>query len=138
MIECIAKRPTLAMIARALPVALIGVVICAATASRVSAQTSKSPVIHHDLSVVVDPTAHRLTVRDRIAIPGALVTAPLTLSLNADLRVQASGGLTLVPVGARVPGSDPGLDRDASSRTPVNRYRVEGAITGQDWTGELS
>ena len=70
-----------------------------------------------------------------------MVTAPFTISLNADLNVQAvSGGLKLVPIRSRVPGSDSGMDRDdhdLASRVPVNVYRVEGAIPGQELTGEL-
>jgi aminopeptidase N len=113
---------------------LLLVVVAAATSPVVLAQPA--PVVHHDLTVALDSANHRLKVRDRIRIPGALVTAPLTLSLNADLTMQASS-LTLVPVRLRVPGSDPGMDRDPS-RVPVNVYRVEGATPGQDVTGELS
>ena len=99
-------------------------------------------MIHHDLVVTLDPANHRLKVRDRIRIPGALVTAPFTISLNADLNVQAvSGGLKLVPIRSRVQGSDSGMDRDdhdPASRVPVNVYRVEGATPGQELTGELN
>ena len=63
-----------------------------------AASAEQSPVVHHDLAVTLDPGTHRLKVRDHIRIPGALVTAPFTISLNADLNVQAaSGGLKLVP-----------------------------------------
>jgi hypothetical protein len=102
------------------------------------AQPSQSPVVHHDLVVSLDPANHRLKVRDRIRIPAALVTAPVTLSLNADLSVQAvSDGLKLVAIRSRTQGSDPGMDRDAS-RVAVNVYRVEGAVPGQDLTGEVT
>ena len=71
---------------------------CAAVGPGASAQPSQSPVVHHDLVVTLDPANHRLKVRDRIRIPGAFVTAPFTISLNADLNVQGvSGGLTLRP-----------------------------------------
>jgi len=114
---------------------------CAAVAPAASAQPSPSPVVHHDLVVTLDPANHRLKVRDRIRIPGAFVTAPFTMSLNAELNVQAvSGGLRLLPIRSRVPGSDSGMDRDdhdPASRVPVNVYRVEGAITGQELTAEL-
>ena len=60
-------------------------------------------MIHHDLVVTLDPANHRLKVRDRIRIPGAFVTAPFTISLNADLDVQAvSAGLKLIPMRSRV------------------------------------
>jgi hypothetical protein len=99
-------------------------------------------VIHHDLVVTLDPASHRLKVRDRIRSPGALVTAPFTISLNADLNVQATtGGLRLLPVRSRVPGGDSGMDRDdhdPASRVPVNVYRVEGAVPGQNLTGEIN
>jgi peptidase M28-like protein/peptidase M1-like protein/PDZ domain-containing protein len=114
------------------------VAIGAALGSTAWAQPPQSPVVHHDLVVTLDPANHRLKVRDRIRIPGALVTAPLTMSLNADLSVQASS-LTLTPMRSRVPGSDPGLDRDdQAARVPVNVYRVEGATPGQDVTGDVS
>src|SRR6266852_5051748 len=107
-----------------------------------SAEPSQSPVVHHDLAVTLDPANHRLKVRDRVRIPGALVTAPFTISLNADLNVQAvSGGLKLLPIRSRVQGSQSGIDRDdhdPASRVPVNVYRVEGAIPGQELTGELN
>jgi aminopeptidase N len=129
-------RPTLA---RIMFVSLLAV-LCAVLGAAASAQPSQSPVIHHDLVVTLDPANHRIKVRDRIRIPGALVTAPFTVSLNADLNVQsAAGGLRLVPTRSRVPGSDTGMDRDDdASRVPVNVYRVEAAVPGQELTGELN
>jgi aminopeptidase N len=115
---------------------------CAAVGPGASAQPPQSPVVHHDLVVTLDPAGHRLKVRDRIRIPGALVTASLTISLNADLNVQGvSGGLTLLPTGSRVQGSDSGMDRDdrdPASRVPVNDYRVEGAAPGQGLSAEIT
>src|SRR5262245_48517868 len=97
---------------------------CAVVGSGASAQPSQSPVVHHDLVVTLDPANHRLKVRDRIRIPGALVTTPFTISLNANLGVQVvSSGLTLLPTSLRVQGSDSGMDRDdpdPASRVPVN------------------
>ena len=116
---------------------------CVAVAPTAIAQPSQSPVIHHDLVVTLDPANHRLKVRDRIRIPGAFVTVPFTISLNADLNVQAeSDGLKLVPIRSRVPGPDSGMDRDdhdcGGARVLVNVYRVEGAMPGQELTGELN
>jgi len=115
---------------------------CAIAGPAASAELPQNPVVHHDLVVTLDPVNHRLKARDRIRVPGALVTAPFTISLNADLNVQAvSGGLTLVPIGSRVQGSDSGIDRDdhdLASRIPVKVYRVEGAVRGQELTGELN
>jgi len=114
---------------------------CAVALPAASAELSQSPMIHHDLIVTLDPANHYLKVRDRIRVPGTLVTAPLTISLNADLKVQAvSGGLKLLPIRSRVQGSDSGIDRDdhdSASRVPVNVYRVEGAMPGRELTGEL-
>jgi hypothetical protein len=114
---------------------------CAVARHVVAAERPQAPVVHHDLAVTLDPASHRLKVRDRIRIPGALVSAPLTIALNADLAVRTtSGGLRLVPTRSRVQGSDPGLDRDdhdPASHVPVNIYRVEGAVAGQELTGEL-
>jgi hypothetical protein len=118
------------------------IAFCAVARPAASAELSPSPVVHHDLAVTLDPANHRLKVRDRIHVPGALVTAPFTISLNADLAVQAaSGRLKLFPVRPRVPGSQSGVDRDdhnPASRVPVNVYGVEGAIPGQELTGELN
>ena len=103
-----------------------------------TAAAEQSPLIHHDLVVTLDPPSHRLKVRDRIHVPGALVTAPITISLNADLHVQAaSDGLRLAPMTSHVPGSGAGADRGPASRIPVNVYRVEGAVPGQELSGEL-
>lgn len=112
--------------------------LCTVFITAVSAQPTPSPVVHHDLAVTVDPATHRLQVRDRMRIPGALVTGPLTISLNADLELgAASGALSLVR--SRAPGADTGMDReDRTTRVPVNIYRVEGAVPGQDWTGEFT
>src|SRR5262245_3652068 len=115
---------------------------CGAVAPHASAQPSQSPVVHHDLVVKLDPANHRLEVRDRIRIPGALVTGPFTISLNADLNVQGiSGGLTLRPTRSRVQGSDSGMDRDdpdPASRVPVNVYRIEGAMPGKELSVEIN
>src|SRR5499433_198641 len=116
---------------------LVSLLGACAVAGAASAQPSQTPVVHHDLVVTLDPANHRLKVRDRIRIPGVFVTAPFTMSLNADLNVQAKpDGLKLVPLRSRVPGSDSGIDRDEPG-VPVNVYRVEGAIAGQDLIGEL-
>jgi len=126
--------------ARMMHVALLAA-FCAVIGPAASADLSQGPVIHHDLVVTLDPPNHRLKVRDRIRVPGALVTAPFTFSLSADLNVQAvTGGLKLVPVRSRAQGADTGIDRDdhdPSSRVAVNVYGVEGATPGQELTGEL-
>jgi aminopeptidase N len=130
-------RPTPA---RLLRLSLLAVWCAAAPGA--SAQPPQSPVIHHDLVVTLDPANHRLKVRDRMRIPGALVTAPLTISLNADLSVQgASSGPTLIPTRLRVQGAESGMDRDdpdPATRVPVNVYRVEGAVSGQELSVEVS
>src|SRR5882762_9773532 len=127
-------RPTLSM--------LVCLLIAFCAVARPAASAEQSPVVHHNLAGTLDPANHRLKVRDRIHVPGALVTAPFTISLNGDLRVQAaSGGLKLFPVRPRVPGSQSGIDRDdhdPASRVPVNVYGVEGAIPGQELSGELN
>src|ERR1700732_1166930 len=132
-----AMRPTLATM---MFVSLLAA-FCAVVGPAAAAERSQSPVIHHDLVVTLDPADHRLKVRDRIRIPGAFVTAPFTISLNADLNLEAvSGGLKLLPIRSRVPGTDAGIDRDdhdPASRVPVNVYRVDGAIPGQELTCEL-
>src|SRR5258705_12896282 len=104
-----------------------------------TAWAQPSPVVHHDLAVTIDPAMHRLQARDRIHVPGALVTQGFTISLNADLNVRlVSAGLSLVPVRSRVAGADSGMDReDRAARVSVNVYRVEGAVPGQDFTGEF-
>src|SRR5580700_11763266 len=45
-----------------------------------TAAAERPPVVHHDLAVTLDPANHRLKVHDRIRIPGALVTGPLTIA----------------------------------------------------------
>src|SRR5258708_11861943 len=131
-------RPVFARLTRVFVLAAF----CAAVGPAASAERTASPVIHHDLSVTLDPTNHHLTVRDRIRVPGELGAAPCAISLNADLNVQAaSGGLKLFPVRPRVPGSQSSVDRDdhdPASRVPVNVYGVEGAIPGQELSGELN
>src|SRR5499427_6088768 len=116
--------------------------LCTGIDPAASAERSQSPVVHHDLVVSLDPANHGLKVRDRFRIPGALVTAPFTISLNADLNMQAvSGGLKLLDATSRLQGSDPAADRDnhdPAPRVPVNVYRVEGAMPGQELTGELT
>jgi hypothetical protein len=114
---------------------------CAAVGSGALAQPPQSPVVHHDLVVTLDPASHHLKVRDRIRIPGAFVTVPFTISLNAGLTVhEVSSGLTLL-ARLRVQGPEPGVDRDApdpASRVPVNVYRVEGAMPGQELSVEVT
>src|SRR5882672_1150319 len=111
------------------------VALCASLGPAAYAQAPQSSVVHHDLVVTLDPPNHRLKVRDRIRIPAVVVAA--TISLNADLSVQAAaGGPRLVTTRSRVPGADTGMDRDVAG-VPVNVYRVEGANPGQDLTLEL-
>jgi aminopeptidase N len=137
MIRRDAMQPTLA---RMMLVSIVAA-CCAFVGTAASAQSSQSPVVHHDLAVMLDPATHRLKVRDRIRIPGALVTAPFTFSLSADLNVQAlPGGLKLVPITSPARGSDSSANRDdhdPGSRIPLKVYGVEGATPGQELTGEL-
>src|ERR1700732_3760747 len=119
-----AMRPTLqSPFPRTMLVCLLAA-FCAVAGPAASAERSQGPVVHHDLVVTLDPANHRIKVRDRVRIPGAFVTAPFTISLNADLNVQAaSGGLRLLPMRSRVQGSGSGIDRDdhdPASRVPVN------------------
>src|SRR5262249_52859379 len=113
--------------------------VCAAAIPAASAEPD--PTVDHSLEVTLDPASHRLKVHDRIHMPGALVSAPLTISLNAALHLQAvSGGLKLVPPASHVQGAAPGPDRrdpDHTPRVPVTVYRFEGATPGQELTGEL-
>jgi aminopeptidase N len=136
MIKHDAMRPTLA---KMMLVSLLAA-CCAAGAPGASAQPSQSPVVHHDLVVRLDPANHRLKVRDRMRIPGAFVTAPFIISLNADLKLQeVSGGLALHPTRLRMQAADSGMDRDnPASRVPVNVYRIEGAVPGQELSVELN
>jgi aminopeptidase N len=137
MINRDAMPPTLARMMRVSVLAAF----CATVGHAASAQPSHSPVIHHDLAVTLDPANHRLKVRDRIRVPGELVTAPFTISLNADLNVQGvPGGLRLVPIRSGAQASDSGANRDdhdPASRVPFKVYGVEGATPGQELTGEL-
>ena len=138
MIKRDAMRATLA---RMMLVCLLAA-FCVVVRPAASAELAQSPVIHHDLVVTLDPASHRIRVRDRIRVPGALVAAPFTISLNADLNLQAvSGGLKLLPIRSRAQRSGSGVDRDDhdfASRVPVNVYDVEGAMPGRELTGELS
>src|ERR1700722_17057084 len=113
---------------------------CCAGSAR-AAQTPKSSAVHHCLAITLCPACKPLKVRDRIRVPGALVTAPFTISLNADLAVQAvPGGLKLAAINSRVRGASSGIDRDdhdPAFRVPVTVYRVDGATPGQELTGEL-
>ncbi len=129
-----AMRPTLASMM------LVSFLAVLCPAAGPAAAADPPPVVHHDLAVTLDPAGHRLKVRDRIRIPGALVTAPLAISLNADLALQTvPGGLKLLPAAAPVQGADTGAGGDAAaSRVPVNVYAIDGARPGQDLTGEIS
>ena len=111
---------------------------CAFAGAVASAAPSPGPIVHHDLIVTLDPVNHRLKVRDRIRIPAALVTAPLTISLNADLNVHAvSGGLQLLPMGSGAQDAPSAVNRDDHNLVPVNVYRIDGAVPGQEVAGEL-
>lgn len=134
-----AMRPTLARLSLA-GVMLVSFLAVLCPAATPAASAEPPPVVHHDLAVTLDPASHRLKVHDRIHIPGPLVTAPLAISLNADLAVQAvSGGLKLLP--AASPAQDAGTGtggNDPGSRVPVNVYTIDGATPGQDLTGDIS
>src|SRR5580704_18545718 len=127
--------------ARMLPVSVLAA-MCAIICHAASAQPSQNLVVHDELVVTLDPANHHLKVRDSIHVPGALVAAPFTVSLNGDLKLQPiPGGLKLLPIGPRAQGSDSGLnrdDRDSASSIPVAIYGVEGATPGQELTGELN
>jgi aminopeptidase N len=119
---------------------MLAAFLTAFAAATPAGSAEQSPVVHHDLAVTLDPASHRLKVRDRIRIPGALVTAPLTIALNADLATQTiSGGLKLVPAAPSAPRSDAGAG-DGAAKPPVavTVYAIDGATPGQDLTGELS
>ena len=99
-------------------------------------------VVHHDLTVTVDPATHHVRVRDRVKIPAALVSDPLTLSLNSDLKlIELPGGLALTRIKSHVAAADVGMDREDENpamRVPVDLYRVAGAVAGREFSGELA
>jgi aminopeptidase N len=129
-------RPTLARLSLAgMMLAAYLAFLCTAATPTLSAEPG--PVVHHDLTVTLDPASHRVKVRDRIHIPGALVTTPLTFALNADLAVQTvSGGLKAAPAAPSLPSSSAG--DAAKPPVAVNVYAIGGAAPGRDLTGELS
>jgi aminopeptidase N len=116
---------------RTLLVSLLAILLAILGASVSAAFGEPSPsTVHHDLTVVLDPAGHRLKVRDRIRIPGALVTAPIAISLNADLALlPVPGGLKLRPVSPTA--------HQSASGVPLKVYDVEDAAPGHDITGEI-
>jgi aminopeptidase N len=109
----------------------LAALLCAAAGPAATGAQS-APVVHHDLTVSLDPAGHRLKVHDRIRLPGAL--ALHAISLNADLAVQpVSGGLDL-----RLDPSSPWWQgRHGRSGVAFNIYHIGGATAGQDVTGDI-
>jgi Peptidase family M28/Peptidase family M1 domain/PDZ domain len=141
MIKHDAIRPMLPRLF-ALSSVILLTALCARVPDTASAEPAQKPLIHHDLVVALDPPNHHLKVRDRVRVPGALVKAPFTISLNANLNMEAtSNAVRLVPISSRLQGSDSGIDRndrDTGSGIPVIVYRVEGVNPGQDFNAELN
>jgi hypothetical protein len=100
------------------------------------AAAQPAPVVHHDLSVTLDPATHHLKVHDHIRIPGALTTAPLAVSLNAVLAMHTVSGeldLRLHPS----PLQQSGAAGAPASLVSVNVYDVGGVMPGHDVTGDI-
>jgi hypothetical protein len=101
-----------------------------------------SAPVEHALQVRLEPSTHRLVVRDRLRIPAALVTADFGFSLNADLRVTTTTpGLRLTIAERSVATDGVGMapdDHDSDGAVRVNRYHVDGARPGHELTLDLA
>src|SRR5262249_31043111 len=111
------RQPLVRSISAGVMVVWLSAAFCAGAGPAASAE--QSPPVHHDLVATVDPASHHVAIRDRVRVPGALVTEPFTISLNAALHVQpASGGLRLVQMTSREAG--PGAGADRNDRDPAS------------------
>ncbi len=92
---------------------------------------------HHDLAVRIEPAGHQIEATDRFTWRGARPSdgSPLSLVLNADLRLEAGeAGWTVVASGNESPGAVP---RRAWSVAPADGKWPSEVVVPLRWSGRI-
>ncbi|MCD6379007.1 peptidase M28, partial [bacterium] len=90
----------------------------------ISAQES---VIHHELSLSIDPEKHFVDATDRITLPEEMVSPSMTFMLVGDLDVASkTPGVTLELVESQMKTDDVGMDREDFDKLGIRKkmYRI--------------
>ena len=85
-------------------------------------------LVHHKITVSIDPDEHFLEAVDEITIPAALAKSAVYFLLNSDLSVEPlSEGLSVQLDETEIKGKDLGMDREdfeLSSSITQNKYKI--------------
>ncbi len=84
-------------------------------------------VIHHELSLSIDPEKNFIDVSDRITLPEGMISSSMTFMLLGDLDVvSTTPGVAVELVESGVGINDIGIDREDFNRSGIskNRYRI--------------
>jgi hypothetical protein len=89
--------------------------------------------VHHNLTIELDPAAHRLNITDQIQLPSRLASEALELLLNSSFEIlESNAKLEVVPVGETTGfyGIN-GSSVELGNQVEINRYRVTGLPAGE-------
>ena len=85
-------------------------------------------IVHHKLSVTIDPAKHLLEVVDQITIPAAQIKPVMYFLLNGDLKISSeTPGVTVELEQGGIKAEDFGMDRedfDLASEFKQNKYAL--------------
>ncbi|MDZ7859085.1 MAG: M20/M25/M40 family metallo-hydrolase [Candidatus Krumholzibacteriota bacterium] len=83
-------------------------------------------VIHHKLSLSIDPAEHFIDVSDRMILPEGILSQPLTFLLLSDLEVESMTPGVTFELEGRGGADDIGMDRENFDRPGFtkNRYKI--------------
>ncbi len=98
-----------------------------------SASLSAADRVHHNLTIELDPAAHRLNITDQIQLPSRLASEALELLLNSSFEIlESNAKLEVVPVGETTGfyGIN-GSSVELGNQVEINRYRVTGLPAGE-------
>jgi len=100
--------------------------LCIATASH-AANDGLETLIHHQLTVLVDPGRSTLEVTDTVTVPEASSLSGLTFNLHEGLAPRSlTDGVTIEVSERNSSAVDTGVDReDYAGEVATTRYRVE-------------
>lgn len=80
-------------------------------------------LIHHSLRVILDPQNQSISVEDTVRLPDSMLAAPLTFSLNSNLRIS-NNSRRITTLGTDAGGDVPGINNTGGLAAATTDYSI--------------
>jgi aminopeptidase N len=103
-----------------------------------TAALSAGTIIHHKITITIDPPKHTITATDEITIPAGKAKPALSFLLNGDLKVESkTPGVTITLDQGNVKAEDFGMDREDFHQSPEFKLRKYSLRCAGDTTKDM-